>query len=120
MANAAKIKPRRTALVTGGSRGIGAAIASELRERGMQVLTPPRQALDLSDANSIERYIQSLDDDGKTIDILVNNAGINFVNPFEKIASDTWQSMLQTNLTAPFRLAQAVAPQMRGADGAES
>ena len=113
MVSAAGTKTERTALVTGGSRGIGAAIVDELSASGIQVLAPTRQALDLSDADSIEQYIQSLADDERTIDILVNNAGINFINPLEKISPDTWQSTLQINVTAPLRLAQAIAPQMR-------
>jgi NAD(P)-dependent dehydrogenase (short-subunit alcohol dehydrogenase family) len=112
MVSAAAIKTKRTALVTGGSRGIGAAIVDELRASGIQVLAPTRQVLDLSDANSIEQYIQSLVDEERSIDILVNNAGINFVNPLEKISSDIWQAMLQVNVTAPLRLTQAIAPQM--------
>jgi NAD(P)-dependent dehydrogenase (short-subunit alcohol dehydrogenase family) len=113
MVSAAATKTERTALVTGGSRGIGAAIVDELSVRGIQVLAPRRLALDLSDANSIEKYLQSLADEERKIDILVNNAGINFISPLEKISPDTWQSMLQVNVTAPLRLAQAIAPQMR-------
>jgi 3-oxoacyl-[acyl-carrier protein] reductase len=113
MTDEAKIRSGRTALVTGGSRGIGAAIVAELCTRGIQVLAPTRQVLDLSDADSIGRYIKRLTDEGQIVDILVNNAGINIVSPLERISPDAWQSMLQTNLNAPFCLAQAVAHQMR-------
>src|SRR4051812_44323183 len=102
MIDEAKINSPRTALVTGGSRGIGAAIVAEFSDRGIQVPAPPRQVLDLSDADSINRYMQRLADESQTIDILVNNAGINIISPLEEISPDAWQSMLQTNLNAPF------------------
>lgn len=76
-------------------------------------MVPAREELDLSDATSIERFLDGLHHKQPGIDILVNNAGINIINPLEEISPTSWQSMLQVNLSAPFRLAQALAPTMR-------
>lgn len=102
---------QKIALVTGGSRGIGAAIAAELRRREVKVLTPSRQELDLASPESVERFVV---EHGKTrVDILVNNAGINVINPLEAISESSWREMYEVNLHAPFRLIQAVAPGMK-------
>jgi 3-oxoacyl-[acyl-carrier protein] reductase len=106
-------RPPRRALVTGGRRGIGAAIVTEFERCGIAVLAPPREELDLSDASSVERYLAGRRQENEPVDILVNNAGINVINALEDIAQDSWLSMLQVNLSAPFRLAQALAPGMR-------
>jgi NAD(P)-dependent dehydrogenase (short-subunit alcohol dehydrogenase family) len=99
------------ALVTGGSRGLGAAIARELERRGMEVLAPPREQLDLADPASIESFIGS--HAPTRIDVLVNNAGINHIRALDKLTSAEWQQMLQVNLTATLALIQGFAPGMR-------
>jgi len=100
----------RKALVTGGNRGIGHAIAELLRSRGHEVRTPTREELDLVSPTSVQAYLQ-----GSTWqpDILVNNAGLNKINPLETLPLDDWQTILNTNLTAPFLLTQAVAGPMK-------
>lgn len=103
----------RAALVTGGARGIGAAIVAELASRGLRVLAPTRQELDLADPASLERYIARQSESCEAIDILVNNAGINFINPIDKISQEMWLQTFQVNLHSPFRLVQAVAPGMK-------
>jgi 3-oxoacyl-[acyl-carrier protein] reductase len=104
---------KRTALVTGGGRGIGAAIATELTARGVAVLAPTRQELDLANPDSIERFLSRHAESGVHVDILINNAGINFISPMEKISRETWLQTFQVNLHAPFRLIQALAPGMK-------
>ncbi len=101
----------RTALVTGGSRGIGAAIVSELRRGGVQVIAPTRQELDLADPASVDRFVTA--HQHAAVDILVNNAGINFIYSLEDIAPEVWSQMVHVNLHAPFRLVQAFAPRMK-------
>jgi 3-oxoacyl-[acyl-carrier protein] reductase len=102
--------PQRTALVTGGSRGIGAAIAAELTARGYRVLAPPRAELDLERPASVEAYVAG--HKNRAVDVLVNNAGVNFLNPITAIDTATWQAMFQVNLTSALRLIQAFAPGM--------
>jgi 3-oxoacyl-[acyl-carrier protein] reductase len=108
-------KVERTALVTGGSRGIGAAIVEELNQSGVNVIAPARDQLDLAQPESLERYFDHLDRQKTHIDILVNNAGINIITPYAEISQETWAAMMQVNLNAPFRLAQALAPKMQRA-----
>jgi 3-oxoacyl-[acyl-carrier protein] reductase len=99
-----------TALVTGASRGIGAAIVRRLQTDGYQVLTPERSKLDLSSNDSIDAYLSTLN---QPIDVLVNNAGINQVSAMEDIQLSELQGTLQINLLAAFRLVQSLAPNMR-------
>jgi 3-oxoacyl-[acyl-carrier protein] reductase len=99
------------ALVTGGSRGLGAAIARELERRGMEVLVPPRAQLDLADPASIESFVRM--HAPTRIDVLVNNAGINHIRALDKLSPAEWQHMLQVNLTATLALIQGFAPGMR-------
>jgi NAD(P)-dependent dehydrogenase (short-subunit alcohol dehydrogenase family) len=104
---------RKTAFVTGGRRGIGAAIVATFEAQGINVVAPTRQELDLADWDSVDKFVGQLERDNTRIDILVNNAGINVISPFAQISRDAWLSTLQVNLNAAFRLAQAFAPQMR-------
>jgi len=103
--------PARRALVTGASRGIGAAIAEMLRQQGTEVIAPIRADLDLSDPDSVQNYLRA--NRNMEVDILVNNAGINFINEIEAIEMEAWQAMLQVNLTAPMQLIQGFAPHMK-------
>ncbi len=103
---------QRLALITGGARGIGAAIRAELEQRGCRVVAPSRAELDLGQPRSIDAYCQAHAE--LPVDILVNNAGINVLNPIPAVDAATWQAMLQTNLTAALRLIQAFAPGMAG------
>lgn len=100
----------RTALITGGARGIGAAIATRLRAAGHTVLAPTRGELDLAVPDSIDAFLGR--QRGAEVDILINNAGINVLRPLAEIDGPTWQSMLQVNLTSALRLTQAFAPRM--------
>ena len=103
---------RKTAFVTGGRRGIGAAIVATFEAQGINVVAPTRQELDLADWDSVDNFVGQLERDNIRIDILVNNAGINQTSSLY-ISRDAWLSTLQVNLNAAFRLAQAFAPQMR-------
>lgn len=98
-----------TALVTGGSRGIGAAIAQRLADDGFSVIAPTRAEMDLGSNASIDAYTSSLT---QAIDVLVNVAGINRIATLPEISSQDMEDTLQTNLIAPFRLIRAVAPQL--------
>lgn len=115
--------PIRRALVTGGTRGIGAAIARALAENGCEVLIVasgeaslqggafPGFAADLSCLEETQGLAASLA--GQSIDILVNNAGINRIAPFAEIDPSDFQSIHDVNLRAPMLLSQAVLGHMR-------
>lgn len=98
------------ALVTGASRGIGAAIAQRLAMDGHQVLTPGRSEMDLESNASIAAYLSSVN---QPIDILINDAGINPIAALGDVSDRDIRDTLQINLIAPFRLIQAVSPGMK-------
>jgi 3-oxoacyl-[acyl-carrier protein] reductase len=102
----------RTAIVTGGAQGIGAAIARRLRESGAKVVvwdldgTPK---VDVTDAASIKEALARID----RIDVLVNNAGIAGKNtPTVDYPIEEWERVLRVNLTSQFLCCRAVAPRM--------
>jgi len=102
---------KRTVLITGGARGIGAAIAEQFRQQGHNVFKPSREELDLAKPESLDAFISR--EISRPIDVLVNNAGINILNPIHALDGAAWQTMLQVNLTSPVRLTQALLPGMQ-------
>ena len=116
------------ALVTGASRGIGAAIAIELARRGMKVIgtaTTDEGAahisntlaaypgcagknLNVTDAAGIEALIDSLVKEHGGIQVLVNNAGITRDMLAMRLKDDDWDAVLDTNLKAVFRMSRGV------------
>lgn len=100
----------RTVVVTGGARGIGAAIAQKFAVSGWRTLTPSRTDLDLSDSASIEKWLTR--PDAQEVDTLVNNAAENIIADLWTLDDAAWSRMIQINLTAPFQLLRAVTPAM--------
>lgn len=98
-------------LITGGSRGIGKAIAEKFRSEGYEVITPTRQEMNLLEAESIDKYVQAHRNDG--IDIIVNNAGINDVNEIQNITDDEIDRMIATNLVAPIKVIRGLVEGMK-------
>lgn len=126
------------AFVTGGSRGIGRAIAIGLAEAGADVALSYRSErdgaescaseierlgrrarivrMDVTDRASIEAAAKDALGFGP-ISILVNNAGINKPTDFDQIRDDDWDSILDTNLKGPFLCAQVFLPLLKDAGG---
>lgn len=109
----------KKALITGGTRGIGKAIAERFSKEGIEVTITGREktdlpfdfmAVDFLSPESISHFIEELN--SREFDILVNNAGINKINPVGEILMEDWNNIIQANLTAPFQIIQAVLPNM--------
>jgi 3-oxoacyl-[acyl-carrier protein] reductase len=101
-----------SALVTGAARGIGGKVADTLESKGIQVLRPGRQELDLAVPESVTAYLSSLDD---FVDTLVLNAGINNPEPLEKVSAENWSSTQHVNVTSNLLLLQGLLPGMAAA-----
>jgi len=100
----------QTVFLTGGARGIGAAIRQELKASGYQVIAPSREELNLSSEESVEAYLASLPD--LSVDILINNAGVNMPSAIVEISPDNLSRTMQVNLCSALRLIQFFAPGM--------
>lgn len=124
----------KTAVITGGNRGIGLAIARAFSSAGCRVIIAGRnlQALetarselqanggevsteqcDVSDPVQVEKLFSSVKNRYSNLDILVNNAGISHsMQPTEKLAIETWKRVIDTNLTGMFLCTRAALPLM--------
>ncbi len=107
----------RTAVVTGGLQGIGAAIAKRLEASGATVrvwdVAAKKDAVDVADAAAVERATDKALAELGRIDVLVNNAGIAGLNtPTVDYPVEEWERVLKINLTSQFLCCRAVAPHM--------
>lgn len=123
----------RTALVTGGGRGIGKAVALTLAARGLKVAVVARSleevddvamaiheaggqatscVCDVSNEESVRAAVARVADRLGAVDVLVNNAGVSHSVPFHKMDLADWQRMLDVNLTGTFLMTRAVLPAM--------
>jgi NAD(P)-dependent dehydrogenase (short-subunit alcohol dehydrogenase family) len=127
----------RTAIVTGGARGIGLAIAQRLLASGAKIMlwdadsaaldesaaalkraskSPGRvhtAIVDVTDEGAIARAVAASSRDLGKIDILINNAGITGGNaPLWELKPDVWRRVIEVNLVAPYLVCRAVAPAM--------
>lgn len=125
----------KTALVTGGTRGIGLMIARGLLQAGASVVISSRKAdgcreavdalsefgpvraltADLSRREECQRLAADVQDQSSTLDILVNNAGATWGEALETFPASAWDRVLDLNVKAPFWMVQELLPALRGA-----
>ncbi|MBP6600393.1 MAG: SDR family oxidoreductase [Verrucomicrobiales bacterium] len=125
----------RSALITGGSRGLGKAMARGFAECGAKILICSRKeeelqeavaeiragldvevhylVSDMSDRAAVDALAEKALELFGTVDILVNNAGVNTPQAIDVIEDETWDRILEINLTAIMRLTRALVPQMK-------
>ena len=101
---------RKTALVTGSSRGIGKSIKEILSKDGIDIISPSRDDLDLSSPKSIDDFLSQLT---THIDIVINNAGILKVGQHDEISTDDFHEVFQVNVVAPFKIISGVIEDMK-------
>lgn len=108
----------RLCLITGGTRGIGAAAARLLRAEGARVLTVARSGadveLDVTASGAGETLLEAA---GKAPWALVNGAGTSRARPLEELTDADWQAQWELHVMAPLHLVAALAPAMAGAGG---
>ncbi|MEM1441318.1 MAG: glucose 1-dehydrogenase [Verrucomicrobiota bacterium] len=125
----------KKALITGGSRGLGKAMAQGFVESGAEVMICSRSeeevrssseaimaevggkvipvVADMSNRESSDALATRALEEFGTVDILVNNAGINTPEPIDAITDDTWDRQIEVNLTSIMRLTRALVPKMK-------
>ena len=125
----------KVALVTGGSKGIGRAMAHGLAEAGADIVINSRSRAEMDEAMSyildgtgrqghcvvadlfqredtVRLAREALEAMGR-VDIIVNNAGTNIVSPVDRIVDQDWDKLIELNLTAPMVLVRECADQMK-------
>jgi gluconate 5-dehydrogenase len=125
----------KSALITGGSSGIGEAMAEALGQAGAKIILVARRKPQLEEARErlvaknvnviscISADLESLDassvlakeaiTSAGQVDILVNGAGVNLRETFMEVSQESWSRQIHLQLSAPFFLTQALAPQMK-------
>ncbi len=121
----------RIAIVTGGTRGIGKAIARDLKKAGCKVIASyhgnEEAALafkketgievirfDVSDFEQCQHAVRHIESEFGTIEILVNNAGITRDGFMHKMGEESWDAVIDTNLKSCFNMCRAAIEGMRG------
>ena len=127
----------RAAIITGGSKGLGKAMAEGLASAGADLVITSRNdaeiqavakeiadqfgrnviglAADVTDPAGVERTIGAAVDAFGKIDILINNAGVNIRNPIEELSLDEFEQVMSINVTGPWLMCRSVAPHMKQA-----
>jgi len=123
----------KTALVTGGGRGIGAAIAENLAKEGVNIIitdinennaTATLESIkrhgvkglfyhmNVADSASVSDCVKKIQADGLTVDILINNAGVTRDNLLIRMKEEDWDMVLNVNLKGAFNCTKTIAPIM--------
>lgn len=124
----------RLAVVSGGTRGIGLTLTTRLVKLGYRVVALYRgdadaaarlvaehgdrvaaDRVDVADPGAVTAWAERLLAAHGTPAVLVNNAGVNVDRPFLEMTEEDWSTVLDTNLSGPFRLTRALAPAMLAA-----
>ena len=123
----------KLAVVTGGTRGIGAAISQDLKAKGYRVIANYHtnheaaqsfaaqhdivvQAWDVSDAKACQDHVQKIQNEHGPIEILVHNAGITRDGFLHKMPIDNWQQVIQANLNSCFDIVRQCLKRAKGAN----
>ena len=101
----------RRAVVTGGSRGIGAALVVALREAGADVVIASRSEGVITDVTDVESVRAMVAEVGP-IDVLVNNAGVCYHRPALEVPDDEWRSVWDVNVDGVWNCSRVVGEQM--------
>jgi NAD(P)-dependent dehydrogenase (short-subunit alcohol dehydrogenase family) len=129
----------KTALITGGSRGIGLMIARGLVEAGARVIVSARKAeqlqraaaelaavgdcvaipADVSSPEGARALAETVLSDHETLNILINNAGATWGAPLEEFPASGWDRVMHTNVEGSFHLTVGLLPGLRAAASAE-
>ncbi len=111
----------RTALVTGGNRGIGLAIAHDLAEAGHRVAVTHRRApvagfvsvqCDVTSPEDVEAAFSSVEEQLGPVEVLVSNAGANADQLLLSMKEDSWSEVVNTNLSGAYRVARRATSKM--------
>jgi NAD(P)-dependent dehydrogenase (short-subunit alcohol dehydrogenase family) len=102
----------RLVVVTGGTRGIGAAVAARFAAAGDLVVAPGRADCDVTDETAVAEFFGELG----PVDVLVNNAGVSTSAPLSRTTLADWRTQLDVNATGAFLCTRAVLPGMRERD----
>jgi NAD(P)-dependent dehydrogenase (short-subunit alcohol dehydrogenase family) len=108
----------KIAVITGGQKGIGLAIAKRLRSLGATVYATSRSKepkLEVTSEESVKDLFTAIRKKHGRLDFLVNNAGTGVFAPIEQISADDWINVLATNLTGAFLCTKAAMPLLRRA-----
>jgi NADP-dependent 3-hydroxy acid dehydrogenase YdfG len=122
---------KKKAIVTGASRGLGAALAEALAVKGAIVYGLARNLeklsiirnklgnsfipveMDITDQKALNTWVENTFSDFNIPDILINNAGVGYFNKTDQLPIEQWYAMINTNLNAVFYLTSSIVPMMK-------
>ncbi len=129
----------KSAIVTGGSKGIGYSTAKAMARAGIDVMICARHAKEVEESaaklselgggrvvgipcdmrshEEVERLVQRAVDEFGGLDILVNNAGVGKFAPIDELSAEDWQQVIETNLSGVFYASHAAIPHLRKRGG---